>query len=311
MSKRHELGVGLLVIGAAALMGWMSLRVGGFSVGDELHVSAVFQDAAGLNEGAAVTIAGVEVGTVRSMTVDFDQAIVELSIDPDAGVREDVIVAMRSRSILGEKYVELVPVSRDAPLLQDGAVLTDTRGQLEIDQLVTALGPLVEGLDPDTVSAALDPWIEAMAEDPERPARMLDDAEALLANLREVSEDAPAMMSEVRSTLGEARGAVRDVRQLTDRGERTLDRADALLADLEELTEDLPAQADRLPGLLDEVEAALGDTHELVAELNGKTGQVSVILDNLEEIDKWELRRILREEGITVRLRAREIEEED
>ena len=220
-------------------------------------------------------------------------------------------MALRSRSILGEKYIELIPVSRDAAPLQDGAVLTETRGQLEIDQLVTALGPLVQGLDPERVDAALDPWLAAMAEDPERPARMLEDAEVALASLRRVSEDAPAMVSEARLTLSEARAAVREVRELTDRGELTLDRADALLADLEEAAEGLPAQAERVGGLLDEVEATLGDTHELVAELNGKTGQVGVILDNLEEIDKWELRRILREEGITVHLRAREIEEEE
>ena len=35
------------------------------------------------------------------------------------------------------------------------------------------------------------------------------------------------------------------------------------------------------------------------------------ILANVEEIDKWELRRLLREEGIVVRLRPQEVVEDD
>ena len=110
--------------------------------------------------------------------------------------------------------------------------------------------------------------------------------------------------------VSEARGTLSEVRSLAQDGKKTLDRADAVLSDLEDATAELPASAERIPGLLDEVEATVDDTHALVLELNGQTDQVEVILDNLEEIDKWELRRIVREEGVTVRLRPREIEEE-
>jgi phospholipid/cholesterol/gamma-HCH transport system substrate-binding protein len=304
MSRKHELGVGVLVIAAAGILAWMTLRVGAVEVGDRVNATAVFEDAAGLKEGAAVSIAGVEVGTVSSLTVDFDRALVGLSLDPEANIREDVVVALRARSVLGEKYIELVPQSREAELLTSGATLTNTVGQLEIDQLVTQLGPLLDGVDPEKLNQALDPWLEAVAQDPERPARMLGDAETLLSNLREASEDAPALVNEARGTLSE-------VRTLTREGQKTLDRADAVLSDVEAATSGLPDQADRLPGLLDEVEATVSDTHELVVELNGQTDQIEVILDNLEEIDKWELRRILREEGITVRLKPREIDEDE
>lgn len=303
MSRKRELGVGALVLAAAGLLAWMTLRVGNVQVGDRIEATAVFEDAAGLKEGAAVSIAGVEVGTVTSLTVDFDKARVGLSIDPDAQVRDDVVVALRARSVLGEKYIELLPQDPSAPLLTSGATLTRTEGQLEIDQFVNQLGPLLDGVDPETLDAVLDPWLAALEEDPERPTRMLDDAEVLLRNLREASEDAPAMVSEARGTLSEVRSLAQD-------GKKTLDRADAVLSDLEDATAELPASAERIPGLLDEVEATVDDTHALVLELNGQTDQVEVILDNLEEIDKWELRRIVREEGVTVRLRPREIEEE-
>ena len=73
-----------------------------------------------------------------------------------------------------------------------------------------------------------------------------------------------------------------------------LAHADALLVDLES----------RAPELLAEIDLAVGDARALIDESRGK---IQLILDNFSGIDKWELRRLLREEGIVVRLRSREV----
>ncbi|HJN78295.1 MAG TPA: MlaD family protein [Myxococcota bacterium] len=295
-TKKHEIGVGLLVIGAALLLGFMAIKVGAIgSLGERITVVAVFDDAAGLKQGAAVTVAGVEVGRVESLEVDFDTARVTLTVDPAAEIREDVVVAMRARSVLGEKYLEILPQSREAPLLQDGAVITETHGQYEIDQFVTGLEPLVQSLDPAEIDAMLQPLVTAMKEDPERPARMLNDLEATLANLREASEEAPALVREARATMAEVRATSSEARG-------AVARADAVLADVEEATAELPGTMERIPGLLDDAQATLADTRVAVRTLNDSSQSLAKVLSNFEDIDKWELRRLLREEGIVVRL---------
>ena len=302
VQRKHQIGVGLLVVISALVLAWMALQVGALgNLGERLRVTAVLEDAAGLSTGAAVSIAGVEVGRVEELRVDFDQAQVTLSLDPEAQVREDVVVALRARSLLGEKYIELIPQSRDAALLQDGATLTNTRGQYEIDQFVTGLEPLVESMDPQELQAIVEPLVAALEEDPERPARMLRDAEATLANLREASEEAPELVAETRQTLAE-------VRRVSRKAEAVAERADTVLVELEQAAKPLPEATERIPGLLDEAEATLAEAREATSVLSDNSQRIETILENFEEIDKWELRRLLREEGIVVRLTPSEVE---
>ncbi|MCP4807470.1 MAG: MCE family protein [Proteobacteria bacterium] len=305
MSRKHEIGVGLLVLGATGLLGWMAIQVGSVGqLGDTVDVVAVFDDASGLKEGAAIAIAGVEVGRVGTLEVAFDKANVPLSISADADVRDDVIVVLRARSVLGEKYVELVPQDPGAPLLASGTVLTDTRGQYEIDQFVTGLEPLLASLDPQAVDQIVTPLVSALEADPERPARMLENLDATLANVREASEEAPALVREARQTMT-------DVRRVSAKAEVVAERADAVLVDLEEVTADLPASADRLPGLLDEAEATLTEARSTLETVNGSSESLAKVLHNFEDIDKWELRRLLREEGIVIRLTPSDVEPTD
>ncbi len=302
VERKHQIGVGLLVIVSSLVLAWMALQVGALSnLGERVEVTAVLDDAAGLTTGAAVSIAGVEVGRVDGLRVDYDQAVVSLSLHPEAEVREDVLVLLRARSLLGEKYIELVPQSRDAAIVQSGAVLTNTHGQVEIDQFVTGLEPLIRSMDPEDLQKVIQPLVLALEEDPERPARMLRDAEATLKNLREASEDAPELVAETRQTLA-------DVRRVSRKAELVADRADRVLGEIEAAAEPLPEATQRLPGLLDEAEATLIAAKEATAVLSDNSERIETILENFEQIDKWELRRLLREEGIVVRFRPSEVE---
>ena len=130
---RHEIGVGLLVIVAGGVLTFLALQAGAIRrLGDDsIHVSAIMPDVAGLSEGAAVSVAGVPIGRVDKMLVDFDVAKLQISIDVDAGIRSDAKVALRARSVLGEKYIEIIPQTRDAPLLaEDGVLTADTAARV-------------------------------------------------------------------------------------------------------------------------------------------------------------------------------------
>ena len=50
-----------------------------------------------------------------------------------------------------------------------------------------------------------------------------------------------------------------------------------------------------------------GGESSIVGDFDGIDDDLRVVLSNLKDIDKWEMRRLLREEGILVRLRPREV----
>ncbi len=310
-SLKQEVGVGLLVTGAAILTGWMAIQAGAVGLGDRVEVTATFDNVVGLSQGAAVMVAGVEVGKVTALSAAFNRAEVALSLDPEAQVRQDVHAVVRARSLLGEKYLELVPISQDAPLLQDGGVIAITRSATEIDEVVTGLDPLLDLVEPDRLQAAFDQILAMVESDPERPERMVEDLEVTLRNLRTLSDEAVGTGRDAKALVREARALVAELDGTSDQLGPMIARAERALADLEEAAADLPAATAQLQPTLDEANAALADLRSGLAPITDDPARLALILENLSEIDKWELRRLLREEGIKVRLAPREVVPDD
>lgn len=299
MSRRFEIGVGLLVVGAVGILAYMALQIGAIrSLGDDpVEVVAVMDDVAGLSQGAIVAIAGVPIGRVDAMAIDFDKAKVSISLDASAGVRNDVILAMRARSVLGEKYLEIVPQSHDAPLLKDGDVITRTESSLEIDQLVTRLGPMLDAVDPALVNQVLRSLSDALREDPERLSRMLGDADHALHNLALASDQLDPTIADARSTLT-------SVRRTSDAARPVIQRADATVARLDELIASVPP--DEVPKLLEDVHAAVNEGRAVIVKLDRSTGTIEKLVTKADSFSKEDWLRITQEEGVLIRIRKRD-----
>lgn len=292
---RHEIGVGILVIVAAGLLTVLALEAGAIRrLGDHsIHVSVVMPDVAGLSEGAAVSIAGVPVGRVDRLGVDFDAARLELSLDADAGVRSDARVAMRARSVLGEKYIEILPQTRDAPRVEEGGQLQAEAGGLEIDQLVSRLGPVLDAVDPADLHDVLAALGGAVREDPERAHRMMADAEVVLHNAALASAELPALVNDARGTL-------RTVRETADAARPVITRLDGTVARLDTLVASVPPG--QVPALLDELTAAVKDGRAMLVRLDGASGDLTELLSKANRITDADIERATQEEGVYIRL---------
>lgn len=297
---KHEIGVGVLVVASLGLLSWMSLQVGaldGWGV-ETLDVKVRLPDAAGLEAGAVVKVAGVEVGAVDQVTVDHDMAVLDLSLFASAQLREDAVAQVRARSLLGEKYLALMPASRDAPLLEDGGTLERSLPITELDELVNALGPMVRGPGGEELGEALEVVAAAVNRDPERVERMLADLESTLHNTAEASAALPALVSDASATVASVRGAVAEARP-------AIRRADRVLQDLEPAAQKLEPTIDEVHGLARDTRATVGELRAVVDTLDDSTDELETILANLSELDRQELERLLRDEGIRVRFFGR------
>jgi len=296
MSRRHEIGVGVLLLTAGAVLAWMAVQVGALrGPGRTVTVDVQMTDAAGLGPGAIASIAGVKVGRVEALRVDFDHAVATVTIDADADVRSDARFAVRARSVLGEKYLEITPVTRDAPLLQDGASVRIPEGQTEIDELVGTMGPLLGALDPE----ALRVLSAAVTADPERPSRMLADAETTVHNLSTASARLDGLLTEAEDTLASVRATADDARPV-------LERIDGVVADLDARID--AVSPERVPALLDEVAAAVRDGRAVIGRVDTATGRVDNLLQKAEAVTGDDIRRLMREEGVLIRFREKKVE---
>lgn len=139
MSKeRLELVVGVFVLIGIACLTYLSVKLGKLELigGGHYLVSAEFHSASGLKPGGAVEIAGVEVGRIKSIGLMEDRALVTLAINNEVKLFDDTIASVKSRGIIGEKFLSLSPGGGGAPL-QPGDKIRETESGLDLEELVS------------------------------------------------------------------------------------------------------------------------------------------------------------------------------
>jgi phospholipid/cholesterol/gamma-HCH transport system substrate-binding protein len=130
--------VGLFVVVGIVSLAYLSIKLGKLEVIGErgYTVLAVFDSVAGLKNGAVVEIAGVEVGRVKAIGLENFRAVVSMSIDPGVSLQDDVIVSIRTKGLIGEKYVRITPGGSET-LIQPGGKIRDTEDPIDIEHLIS------------------------------------------------------------------------------------------------------------------------------------------------------------------------------
>jgi phospholipid/cholesterol/gamma-HCH transport system substrate-binding protein len=134
-----ELIVGLFVLIGIIALSYISIKLGKMEWvgGGGYQVTAVFPSVAGLKVGALVEIAGVEVGRVKSLNLNEDyQARVVLDIDWGVDLQDDSIASIKTKGLLGEKYVEIVPGGADE-IIENGGKIQDTEPPIDLEELIS------------------------------------------------------------------------------------------------------------------------------------------------------------------------------
>lgn len=132
-----ELLVGLLLLCVVGLLGYFSLHLGQVDLaGDEGYtVQAEFTTAGGLQTGAAVELAGVKIGRVEKVTLDHYHARVRLKLHGDVPLSDDTKASIKTKGLIGERYVEIIP-GRSPQKLESGGQIRDTESPVDIQELI-------------------------------------------------------------------------------------------------------------------------------------------------------------------------------
>lgn len=132
-----EIAVGIFVFCGILCLGYISVKLGKLNLlGDHYYpVNAVFSTVKGLKKDTTVEIAGVEVGKVDNIKLVNYEAIVTLQIRDDVELQEDAIASIRTKGLMGEKYVEIVPGGSDKKV-EPGGALRETEPPIDLEKLI-------------------------------------------------------------------------------------------------------------------------------------------------------------------------------
>jgi phospholipid/cholesterol/gamma-HCH transport system substrate-binding protein len=157
-----ELLVGLLMLCGLVVLVYVSLRLGQIDLGQARGYTlyADFTNAGGLQNGAVVELAGVEIGRVQSVGLEAYQAKVTLRIRNGIMLPADTRATIKTKGLIGERYVEITPGTGNGHL-QPGERIAKTESPVDINELISQfIFGTVEGGTPagDTQSDGANPW---------------------------------------------------------------------------------------------------------------------------------------------------------
>jgi phospholipid/cholesterol/gamma-HCH transport system substrate-binding protein len=136
--EKVEVLVGVFVLVGVLALGYLSISFGKLEVfGNQgYEVSAEFSDIGGLKTGSNVEIAGVEVGRVTGITLKDYQALVRIRMNPGVKLQDDTIASIKTKGLIGEKYVLLSPGGSDK-LIGPGGAIRETESAVDFESLIS------------------------------------------------------------------------------------------------------------------------------------------------------------------------------
>lgn len=134
-----DLSVGVFVLVGILALGWLSVKLGRIELlgSHGYAVTADFPSVGGLKAGSAVEVAGVEIGRVDSITLDKDyQARVRMTLRPDVKLQDDSIASIKTKGLIGERYVRISPGGSDRIIPPNGRI-KEVEPPVDIEELLS------------------------------------------------------------------------------------------------------------------------------------------------------------------------------
>lgn len=277
-----ELKVGLMILGALAVLGVFLYVLGDFAVGPGYKLYVDFNFSGNLQPGAPVRVAGIKVGQVESV------ALLGGELDPVTGrraqvrftiwvekrvtdtIRSNAEFFVNTTGVLGEKYLEIVPGSHEQPALPPGSYVvgvdpprTDliiARAYELMDVLTTGMRDNKEALRDlvKNASLAIADVTRVLGENRESIGRLLVSADGF-------ASESSALLADVRKGLGDPTL----IRRIVSDADTAIVHADQALTELVPKVSQLLDESVRLAGLV---------TEERVVTVVDATGAVKRIL---------------------------------
>ena len=276
MSSAAKVGIFMLII--LAILGYFVLKIEDVKIGrgaGTKKVTAVFDSVAGLDNKSSVRVAGVRVGKVKDVHLRPDgKAEVELEIDKDVQLHGNAFARIANLGLLGEKYVEIVPGSPNAPVIPEEQHIvlrgTEPASMDDVTNQISAIATDVKAITESLRSAIGGPAGQARLNDIVENVRNITqqvrelvaanrtNVDATMANARAITEslriEIPRLAKSIEQTANDIGGTVGENRQ----------DVKAVVENLRKLSTDLQTTTANLNAITGQVKSGEGTVGKLV-----------------------------------------------
>ena len=271
----REAKIGLFVLVGLAAMAYFVLRTSDVKAllgnGEpKREVKLMVSDASGIREGTSVEIAGVKIGKVLTVRLEGGQAIALLSLPRDLQLHEGARGDLKTKGVLGERYISLNVgaggLADDQDRMPGGvpASLDDITGTIKTlgDNLVEITDSLKESMKTSTgdnrvaeISANIEKLTAALvAMAQENRGNVLQTSDEMANLAQALNRDIPTLISELSGLVGQLRATAGDNRP----------QIDAALANVAAASKNLEKTTESITSITGKVDAGEGTIGRLI-----------------------------------------------
>ncbi|MEU3249849.1 MCE family protein [Streptomyces sp. NPDC006997] len=269
--------VGLLLLGLLTVAVYHAGRLP--LLGGGTAYSADFSEAAGLDEGDEVRVAGVKVGEVTGVSLDGDRVKVSFEVE-DAWIGDRTTAAIAIKTLLGDKYLALDPLGTGRQDPGTRIPLARTTSPYDVTQAFQDLSGTVDALDTQRMAESFETISETFADSPPHVRKAA-------TGLSDLSKSVSKRDRELSRLL---RGSNRFTRTLKDQKssfETLIEDGGSLLGELEDRRDAIKALLDGSRDLSTELSGLVKDNNDQLTPTLKALGRVTKVLQkNTRQLDR-------------------------
>jgi phospholipid/cholesterol/gamma-HCH transport system substrate-binding protein len=276
-SRSTEVKVGVGVILAAIILIFGVIWIGDIRFSRKWQAYTVyFDEVGGLSAGDPVTVAGLEMGKVGSISLENGRVKTEILMEQGVVLRSDLSVEIESIGLMGEKFIHILPGST-GEVLPPGSTI---QGQYKagLPEVVADVGDLMT--DAKEAVRALNRLVSGIEGNHnlgENLAKMSEVSDEILTILRENRDDirsaARSMKAVAADVQGMTGGRKEEIQEGIDRFSTAAARLDSITVRIDDLVRSVEEGQGSLGMLIKEkdlhedAERALKSLNDLIADV--------------------------------------------
>ncbi len=278
LTQAAKVGVFLVVMGGA---GYLVYRTIGPQTGrsGSYHVHAYLDDATGLVPNSRVTMSGIAIGTVEKISLEGQNARIDIAIDKNVKLHKTAMAGIKSASLLGENIIFVTPGLGD-PDKVDGDLIETVPSARSFDSLKDQLGRIADLIEKVATQIAA-----TLGSDEGRKQM-----QAILKNVSEATESINLMVKENRIAV---RDTLANIDKITSQGGPEVQQ---ILKNVRVVTEDVRVLMARQDAT--GVDGGVGELQSTIERVNRASKSLENTLEHADHISE----RIDKGEGTIGRL---------
>lgn len=272
LRERNPVAVGIVGLLIIAAIAWLAFNAGSLPlVGGGTSYTAYFTEAAGLQPGNEVRVAGVTVGKVTAVSLAGARVKVAFEVN-DTWVGDQTTAAIDIKTILGSKYLALDPLGAAPQDPSTPIPASRTTSPYDVTQAFNQLSTVFQQLN----TAQLAKSLEAISRDFANTPPVVHQA---LTGLASLSEVIASQNAEIASLLQGSDRLTGTIAGEDSEFQTLINDGDLLLAELEQQQQAIGSLLTGTEALATQLSGLVRDDNAELGPMLNKLGQVTSVLE--------------------------------